>query len=335
MKEKSASSRVLIVDDEPHVTMVLAEGLERLGKNYIIETASNGDAALAKIGTEDYALVITDYRMPGLSGLELAQAVRRISPQTQVVLMTAYGTSGLRDQVGELELDYIDKPFSVAQIREIVENAVGRVRPSDGEPAEFPIEQPVSDKLTALQINTGARCVLLLSSNGYTIEVAGQTAGLDVPSMVALVAANFMAASELARMLGNASVFKSSYHEGPDYNIYSYEVSEDLLLAVVFGSETKPGTVWYYTKQTAAELAPIFEGVQATMAHNLADMSGFAEELGNEFDKAFGFAADESSFDIEADGASETEIFDANPQERELMDIETAIAQGLIPKAWE
>ncbi len=121
MIQDMLSKRVLIVDDESNVAMTLAASMEKLGKEYVIETAHSGAEALVKIQGGAYALLITDYKMPGMNGLDLAQAVRRISPDTQVVLMTAYGSAELCDTVGQMGLDgYLDKPFTVAQVREMV-----------------------------------------------------------------------------------------------------------------------------------------------------------------------------------------------------------------------
>ncbi len=126
MTSNLRTKRVLIVDDEPNVAAVLAEGLEELGEKYIIETASSGAEALAKINQHTYALIITDYRMPGLNGLDLARAVRHTSPGTQIVMMTAYGSDELREEIGKLELSgFVDKPFAVTQVREIVQNVLG------------------------------------------------------------------------------------------------------------------------------------------------------------------------------------------------------------------
>lgn len=119
------SKRVLIVDDETAVALTLAASLEKLGNGYVVETANNGEEAMTKILQISYALLITDYKMPGMSGLELARTVRCISPNTQVVLMSAYGTDELCEEVECLGIGYLDKPFTVAQIREIVERAVG------------------------------------------------------------------------------------------------------------------------------------------------------------------------------------------------------------------
>jgi CheY-like chemotaxis protein len=348
------SKRVLIVDDEPNVTVVLAAGLEKLGQDYVIETANSGSEALKKVERTPYALMITDYKMPDLNGLDLAMAVRRVSPSTQVILMTAYGTAGLRDKVGNLHLDgYVDKPFSVARIREIVEDAVGRVSHEVTErPSEPVVEESVDGQMEALQRNTNARCVLLLSADGFLIETAGPTDNLDISSMAALVAANFMAASELAKLLGNSSVFKSSHHEGPDYNIYAYALDMDLLLAVVYGAEAKPGAVWYYTKQMASDLNALITD-QPAHVESLDDLS---EALDNELDKAFGLTPDGELTDgwaepedeaptsepvpaqEDAADAPEQDRMDVNgdgAQEQELLDYEKAVEMGLIPSEWD
>lgn len=253
---------VLIVDDEPNVALVLAESLEKLSGSYIVHTANDGTAALAQLRLHTYALMITDYKMPGMNGLDLAREARKIHPALQIVLMTAHGTDGLRDAAGKLHFNgYIDKPFSIEQIRAIVEKAVKKTQVSTAkETAAVGLPPSVYEQLLKLRNDTGVRCVILLSASGYPIETAGQTNGLDVSSIAALVAANFTAASELARLLGRKSVFKSSYHEGQegtDDNIYAYDIDGEFLLAVVFGIESKPGVVWFYTKQTAANLVDL------------------------------------------------------------------------------
>lgn len=253
--------RVLIVDDEPNVAMILAENLESHNSGYQVETAENGHAALTKIRDGAYDLMITDYKMPGMDGLELARAARQIAPDLQIVLMTAFGTDNLRDAANKLRVDdFVEKPFSMEKIRKIVEQAVARARNANVQHStEHSLDRAVKEQLQTLQFETGARCVVLLSSNGFPIETAGQTGGLDVTTVGILVAANFMAASELAKLLGKSSVFKSSYFESPGGtdNIYAYAIDQEFLLTVVFGAESKAGSVWFYTKQTATALIPL------------------------------------------------------------------------------
>lgn len=315
MKQK----RVLIVDDEPNVALVLSACLERLGDDYICEIAHNGNEALSKLQQASYTLLLTDYNMPGMTGVELAQAVRTYSPTTQVVLMTAFGAETLRDTLGSLKLDgYIDKPFTADEIREIVKQVVSQANAAtQTEVANYNTdEQAIDQQLKSLRSHTGARCVLLLSSNGYAVNVVGQTKDLDITSVGALVAANFMAAAELAKLLGGRSVFKSSYHEGDDYNIYAYKVNDDLLLAVLFGSESKPGVVWFYTKQTAAALLPLVPAQPArlTFTENISTI------LEAEFDQLF-------DSELPTDNKSNL----VEPGNSKPMTFEEAVAAGLVP----
>lgn len=85
-----------------------------------------------------------------------------------------------------------------------------------------------------------------------------------------------MAAVELARLLETGSIFKSSYHESPDYSFYSYAVNGDLLLTVIFGAETKPGMVWFYTKKVAIELADEFVENNTTVEVAAGSMEGLS-----------------------------------------------------------
>ena len=89
---------ILIVDDDAAVVLTLAASLERLGDAYIVDTCNNGLDALHKIEHNAYDLLMTDYSMPGMNGLELARATREIAPATSIIMMTAYGTSELREQ---------------------------------------------------------------------------------------------------------------------------------------------------------------------------------------------------------------------------------------------
>jgi len=115
----------------------------------------------------------------------------------------------------------------------------------------------IYEELQSLRDNTNSRCVLLLSSSGHIIEHVGSTNQLDIDSISALVAANFMATTELARLVGNKAIFKSTYHAGADYDIFSSGVNDDFLLVNIFGTNTKIGLVRFYVNQAVETLAPL------------------------------------------------------------------------------
>jgi DNA-binding NtrC family response regulator len=112
---------ILVVDDEPGMRAALSEALTRSG--YSVLTATDGIEALEKVKRGAFDLVITDVRMPQMNGLEVLREVRRVSPKTHVVMITAYGTvPSAVEAMKEGAFDYLLKPFSC----EDVEGVVGR-----------------------------------------------------------------------------------------------------------------------------------------------------------------------------------------------------------------
>ncbi len=86
----SALRKVLVVDDDP----VVGKSFDRVlsGKGYAVITASNGQEALNKLEAEDYDVVFTDIKMPGMSGLDMAERVKQRQPWLPVVIVTGYGS---------------------------------------------------------------------------------------------------------------------------------------------------------------------------------------------------------------------------------------------------
>lgn len=117
----SPIKRLLIVDDEVNVALTLSEGLQALGDEYQVDVASNGQAALELISEGEYDLILTDYKMAGMSGLSLALAVNKVHPHTQIIMMTAYGSASLRNSARLIPVSgFIEKPCSLTEIRDMV-----------------------------------------------------------------------------------------------------------------------------------------------------------------------------------------------------------------------
>ena len=117
-------AKLLVVDDERNIRARLASFLESYG--HIVQTAESGEEALellANNGPVD--LVLTDYKMAEVNGLELLQQIRRQAPETTVILMTAYGT--IENAVAAMKAgayDYLVKPFSLEQIQHVMDRAL-------------------------------------------------------------------------------------------------------------------------------------------------------------------------------------------------------------------
>ena len=104
--------RVLVVDDEPAQRELVAGFLRKHGFDVVL--AGGGREAVARFKQEPFDLVLTDQRMPDLSGLEVLEAVRSTSPETAVVIITAYGT--IETAVSAVKAgaaDYLTKPLNL------------------------------------------------------------------------------------------------------------------------------------------------------------------------------------------------------------------------------
>lgn len=307
------TKHVLIVDDDPNNAVMVRDMLAFLGDDYVFEIAYQGDEALAKIEETSYDLVITDYFMPGLTGMNLIDKIRDISPHTKLVLMTAEGSNRLVRVAKYRSVDhYIKKPFSIKKMREVVQLALAEGAtqaevedsqdesrsqdespqderpPQDEHPSqdESPQDDDISEELKALKAKTGVYSVLLVSSDGYPVDVAGEIAQLDVTSASALIAASFSASSQLAKLFGHRhSSFKSTYYEGDEYSIYSYGINTKMLLAIVSDTQIKPGLVSYYAKQTISNLVPLLAQEAAPLSWE--ELQVDEEMIGEQLDELF------------------------------------------------
>jgi len=113
----TALRKVLVVDDDPAVRKSFDRVLS--GKGYAVITAENGEEALRKLNEEKYDLVYSDIRMPGMSGLEVAEKVRARRPWTPVVIITGYGTDIAEERAKAAGVSkFLHKPLSPAMIED-------------------------------------------------------------------------------------------------------------------------------------------------------------------------------------------------------------------------
>jgi DNA-binding response OmpR family regulator len=118
-------SNILVVDDEPVARQSLTDILKLEG--YVVTSAPNGQAAVEYVRTHPVDLMIVDLRMPGMDGLEVVQVLNQISPDTEVILLTAFGSTDTAIQALRLRIhDYLLKPASTAQIIASVKKALTR-----------------------------------------------------------------------------------------------------------------------------------------------------------------------------------------------------------------
>ena len=120
MMEKSPALRVLVVDDELLIRWAMAETLGHAGHT-VIEAEDGAAAVRALTAAEPFDAVFLDWRLPDSNDLTLLANIRRISPQSPVILMTAFGTPEVTRAALDLGVSRVlSKPFEMHDLKEVL-----------------------------------------------------------------------------------------------------------------------------------------------------------------------------------------------------------------------
>ncbi len=178
------SKKILVVDDEATIRDSLAEALAADG--YDVTAAESGEEALARCHGTVYDLLVTDLKLPGVSGLEILQALRNQGRQTPVIVMTAYGDVDTAVQAMRVgAYDFIPKPFKLGAIKAQVRSALRATVPggaessaaTGGEPAPAMVED--GQYLRMIQSCPGLAEVARILE-----KVGGSRSGVDTPILI-------------------------------------------------------------------------------------------------------------------------------------------------------
>jgi CheY-like chemotaxis protein len=249
-------ARVLVVDDEPHTRTFICDGLNALG---IVDDAvgvSTADEALAAISRHVPELVITDVRMPGLNGLDLARYLRQTHPKTKVIVITGYSTRDIEKTALALSVTaLLKKPFGLDMLGDVVRKALNHTGPITPLSKIAPLSvEPLERHISILRRDTGALWVGVFTTEGRLLTHTDQDEQLDRP-LDKIIDETWP--SQLARIAeGGGPCFLFIDHT--PYDIYLSNVGADHCLVLIYDRRwqtNRMGAVWLTTRQTAQELA--------------------------------------------------------------------------------
>ncbi|NTV14289.1 MAG: sigma-54-dependent Fis family transcriptional regulator [Desulfobulbaceae bacterium] len=174
-------ARILLVEDDEIMRITLYDRLQAQG--YTVDQEGNGRAALARIESQPYHLIVSDIRMPGLDGVRLLEETRRLAPETEVILMTAYGSvENAVECLRKGAADYILKPFDMDDLSIRVARLLNGQRlrarctslEAEVRPAQILGNSPVMQRLKELLARVAASdaTVLITGASGTGKELA-------------------------------------------------------------------------------------------------------------------------------------------------------------------
>lgn len=172
MTQAANCNPILIVDDEPSMRTALSELLRRLG--HFVVTAANAEEALKHCRDKALGAIITDMKMPGISGMELFEVARKRQPQTPFILMSAFGTIDIAVSAMKAGVsDYLVKPFSQETLEAVMDRALLGVKTTP------PVNITLSPERAFLTQDTGmlklTKTAQIVAASQATVLIEGES----------------------------------------------------------------------------------------------------------------------------------------------------------------
>jgi len=251
-----SSAKILVVDDEPHTRTFICDGLSALG---IVDDAvgvSTADEALAEISRQVPELVITDVRMPGLNGLDLARYLRQTYPATKVIVVTGYSTRDIEKTALALSVTaLLKKPFGLDMLGEVVRKALNHYDAAQPLAKSMTLSvEPLERQVSILKRDTGALWAGLFNATGQLLTHTGLDEHLD-RTLDEIVCQTWP--SQLAQIADRGGPCFLFIDRSP-HDIYFSSVGSDHCVALIYDRRwqtNRMGAVWLTTRQAAQELA--------------------------------------------------------------------------------
>ncbi len=212
---------VLIIDDEEAQRDSISSFLKR--RNYAVHTASDGEKGVEQARSNMVDVVLTDFRMPGLNGLEVLQKVKEINPEIDVVVITAYGS--VQDAVDIMKTgayDYLTKPIDLDEL----ENLLDRIQEKRGLQSE--------NKLLKQQLQEKFKFESIISQSKEMEEVLSTVSRVANSKATVLIRGESGTGKEL---IAKALHFTSNRKDKPFITVNIAALSENLLESELFGHE--------------------------------------------------------------------------------------------------
>ncbi|NTW69029.1 MAG: sigma-54-dependent Fis family transcriptional regulator [Chlorobiaceae bacterium] len=212
---------ILVVEDEPVQLESLAGFLSKQG--YRVVKASHPEQALQSIRNSAVDIVLSDFKMPGMSGVKLLEAIKAINPSIQVIIMTAYGTvESATDAMKLGAVDYITKPIDLYRLQVLIRNIVER-------------KQLISENRLLREQLTDR-----FSVDGIIAESSAMSQVLNVAGRIADSNASVLITGETGtgkELIARTVHFSGSRHNNPFVAVNCAALPDTLLESELFGHE--------------------------------------------------------------------------------------------------
>jgi CheY-like chemotaxis protein len=229
---------ILLVDDQRDIVRLLHSALQTLGHELDIIDAPSGEEALLEASRRKIDLLVADYRLPGISGVEMMRKIRARNADLKVIFISGVTARKAREEMlGAGAVAIFDKPIPLADFLDSVERSLGLVRtifPPEMSGTAEEHRQSLSELLTGFRQKIGADAVFLISDRGRVLARAGDLydSSMEV-SLISALMAIYGAGLKVSRFIRQERPENYHVFSGEDHDLVLIPVdsSHALLLA--------------------------------------------------------------------------------------------------------
>jgi len=217
--------RILIVEDQREVSRLLRSALETLEHDIVVLELPSAEEAILESSRNKLDLLIADFRLPGMTGIELLHKVRKNHPLVKIILITGQTDPRIRMEVAGAGADaFFIKPVPIADFLDAVERQLGLVETTQAsEPIaieEHEIKRGLPELLAGLRIELGANAVLLLSDTGRILARAGNIQGRNIETaLISSLLSVYSDGEKVAGIIGQKTPSNWHVFNGGQYDL--------------------------------------------------------------------------------------------------------------------
>jgi hypothetical protein len=211
-------------------------------------------------------LLVTDLRLPGISGLELLEKVNQLNPYARAIMITGHPTEEARNQAEKFGVvAFLQKPIGTSTFLEAVEYAL-KLRGLPGSPVHVHEEarEKISDRLKTVRIELGAEAALLIDDHREVIVQAGELTELNLEESLPSLMTAFSAGLKVSNLVGALLPGNLQYFDGDTHALYMTNVGAYYALLIVFRGKQESGqmgAVVHFGRRAAEDLMDLLSSL--------------------------------------------------------------------------
>lgn len=257
--------KVLVVDDHFEMLELLRSMLELSNEECEVLAVPSAEEGLLELRRTHFDLVITDVRLPGMSGFDFVRRIKKLGRGTPVIMITAYSSPEGQKEASSLGvLRYFPKPLDTDAVLMAVQTALhGDLLEADKMAVTYRVnaETAVSDtvrrRLQTLRADTGAAGLILAKTDGQVLFETSATRRFDLTTLIPALSQTIQQSFALGQHLESEMPSTIQYHAGDTTELYCANIGPSYFLAIFFDVQSRRGrigTIWVFTQRAIKEL---------------------------------------------------------------------------------